>query len=382
MSPHDAYDRILALLYKAALDDAHWPATSALIDDACQAEANGLVVGEGFGEDAKVYFANFYFRGQRRQDVEHDYFTLYHPRDERMPRLRQLPDGHLVHVADLYTAEELKTSPVYNEGLSRLGSQNGLNVRLDGPAGLRIVWAFADPTEAGGWGSAQIGMIERLLPHVRQFVCVRQALVGAAALGASLSELLDSTRVGVVYLDRRGHIVEANGPARDLLRRGDGLCDQGGYLQARLPADNNRLGRLLANALPGFGGQAPRGASMTVWRAPGVPGLTVHISPVDVPQADLGALRVAALVLVVDPSRPRIDPHQVALLLGLTRAESQVAVMLSEGKTVRDIAMARGRQEHAVYWLLKQIYRKLGVSRQADLVRLVLSLPQVSSPRR
>ena len=48
--------------------------------------------------------------------------------------------------------------------------------------------------------------------------------------------------------------------------------------------------------------------------------------------------------------------------------------MLSEGKTVRHIAVAMSRQEGAVYWLLQQIYKKLGISRQVDLVRLVLSL--------
>ena len=35
MNPLDAFDRILASLHQAALDDAHWPATAALIDEAC-----------------------------------------------------------------------------------------------------------------------------------------------------------------------------------------------------------------------------------------------------------------------------------------------------------------------------------------------------------
>ena len=35
MSGHDAFERILASLYDAMLDDVHWPATTALIDAAC-----------------------------------------------------------------------------------------------------------------------------------------------------------------------------------------------------------------------------------------------------------------------------------------------------------------------------------------------------------
>ena len=32
MNPSDAVDRILASLHRAALDDAHWPTTTALIE--------------------------------------------------------------------------------------------------------------------------------------------------------------------------------------------------------------------------------------------------------------------------------------------------------------------------------------------------------------
>ena len=103
-------------------------------------------------------------------------------------------------------------------------SQNGLHVRLDGPQGSNIVWSLADSTEPEGWSSAQIETISSLLPHIRQFVRMRQALADAVALGSSLADLLDNTRLGVIHLDRRGRIVAANDRAGGLLRQGDGLA--------------------------------------------------------------------------------------------------------------------------------------------------------------
>ena len=76
-------------------------------------------------------------------------------------------------------------------------------------------------------------------------------------------------------------------------------------------------------------------------------------------------------------SRARVDAVLVAAVLGLTPAQSQVAALLAEGLSVCEVAAATGRQANAVYWLLKQIYKKLGVSRQADLVRLVLSAAEL-----
>ena len=382
MSQLDTFNRILASLHQAMLDDAHWPATSALIDDACGMIGNELAVGEGFGADVKVFFAGIYRRGERRQDLERLYFDVYHPWDERLPRLRKLPDGRLVHVTDLYTERELKTSRAYNEALRQGGAQNSLNVRLDGPDGLRIVWAPADPVAADGWQSAQLQAIERLIPHIRQFVQVRQALAAAEALGSSLTGLLDNTRVGVVHLERGGRIMEANARARRLLRQGDGLFDEGGFLRARLSANNARLASLLARALPALGGEGPpRSGSMTVRRSPGLPHLVVHVSPVPVRQMDFGARRVAALVLVVDPaSRARISARRVSVTFGLTPAEGRVAALLAEGRSVRDIAVATGHQEGYVRWLLKQVYRKHGLSGQVALVRLVLAMDAL--PRR
>ena len=381
MSPLDTLDRILASLHQAMLDDAHWPSTSALIDAACGAIGNALVVGEDVGDDVRISFAGYYRRGERRQDLEREYFDLYYPHDERVPRLRQLPDSRLVHVPDLYSEQELKTSPVYNEGLRRIGSQRGLNVRLDGPAGSRIVWALGDPIEAGGWGSADIEMAERLLPHIRHFVCVRQALVAAEGLGAGLLRLLDNSRLGVLHLDRRGRLVAANDRALALLRRGEGLLDQGGFLHAWLPADHSRLQRLLARALPAFGGESPRGGSMTVRRPSGPPRLGLYVSPLGAHQTALGGRGVAVLVLVVDPARrARISGRRVAVTLGLTLAEGRVSALLAKGRSVRDIALATGYQEGYVRWLLKQVYRKHGLSGQVALVRLVLAMDAL--PRR
>ena len=380
MSQLDTHSRILSSLHQAMLDDAHWPAASALIDDACGMSGNELVIAEGAGDDVRILFARFYQRGERRQDLERSYFENYHPWDERLPRLRRLPDARLTHVTELYTERELKTSPVYNDGLRRSGAQNSLNVRLDAPHGLRIVWALADST-TGAWQNGQLATVTRLIPHVRQFVQVRQAMAAAEAMGSSLAALLDNGRVGVVHLDSGGRIMEANGRAHRVLRQGDGLFDNGGFLRARLAANNDRLQALVGKALPGIPDESPRSGSMTVSRSPGRPHLVVHVSPVPLRQMDFGARRVAALVLVVDPAaRPRVGARRLVAALGLTPAESRVAARLAEGKSVRDIAASEGYQEGYVRWLLKQIYRKHGLSGQVALVRLVLAADAL--PRR
>ena len=381
MSQADVIGRVVASLNEATLNDAHWPAACALLEEACGATSSELVVGEGFGDDVRIYFAEFYRRGRRRRHLEEEYFALYHPQDERLPRLRRLPDSQIVHVRDLFTQKEIKTSPTYNEALAKSGNQGALNVRLDGPDGLRIVWVIGGPADPRGWGARQFETIQSLLPHVRQFVRVRQALSAVDALGASLTGLLDNTGVGVIQLDHQGRIVETNDRARYIFLQGDGLRDQDGFLLAASPLDNARLERLLSHALPTFRRESASG-SMAIRRSSRQSRLVLHVNPVGHRLIDFDSQRVAALVLVEEPgaSPPAMDPQLVAQALGLTLAESLVAVELAEGRSVREISAARGRSQDTTRWHLKQTYRKLGIARQADLVRLVLSTALISSP--
>ena len=308
MSEREAFERILASLYDAALDDTNWSTASALIDDALHTHGNSLgIVDVHSGEDIQIYFAGVFFHGQRRRDLEREYFEVYYPLDERVPRVRYLPDSQLTHIVDLYTKEKLRTSVVYNDYLARIHAQNSINVRLDGPNGSSIAWVVHDPVDGDCWSSAQLDSLRRLLPHIRQYVRVRQTLAGAGVLGASLTELLDSTGSGIIQLDRRGRIVEMNDRARELLRTGDGLFDEDGFLFARTPGDNTHLQGLLKRSLPPFGTLGVGGSTM-VRRSSALP-LVLHVNPVDRQKTDLRVWPVAALVLVVDPaSRTRIDP--------------------------------------------------------------------------
>ncbi len=375
MSQYDLFVRILTSLHEATLDDSQWPATAGLIDEACRIIGNMLVYGDGLSrKDTRIFLARLCFRGQRRRDLEREYFETYYPLDERVPRIRCLADSRIVGSARLLTDQERKNSVAYNEGLRRAAAQDGLNVRLDGPGGSRITLTFADPIDTGGWRSEQVDMIRRLLPHLRGYVLVRQALFDARALSTSLSRMIDNSRCGVIQLDWRGRIVDASDLATILLGQRDGLFDQDGYLRAHSPSDNANLQRMLARALPKLSGLGVSG-SVTVCRLLLSPRLVLHAVPVGERHTDFTASRVAVLVLVADPeSRARFNAGLVAAALGLTPAEGRVAELLAVGKSVRDIALGTGRKEGTIRWHVKQILEKLGISRQAELIQRVLSL--------
>ncbi len=378
----NAFERILGALHEAALDSARWPDASALIDEALGTHGSSLACGDGETDEGfRLYFMWTCLRGQRRQDLERLWMETYYPLDEGIRRLRRHPFNRLIPVTDLYTEEEMKTSEAYNALRTFAHAGNGIDVRLAGPDGSRIMWQINDPVDGDGWTSGRLDLIRRLQPHVRQTVHVRQTLAGAGALGAALTDLLDAEGLGIIQLDARGRIVAVNDRARDLLRTGDGLFDENGFLFARNPKDNDGLQKLLSRTLPPVGARGAGGS--TTARRPGVmPPLVLHVHPVGRQETDYPAWPVAALVLLVDPAtRDAVDPAVAAAALDLTRMESRVAVLLAQGMSVNQIATATDRKESTIRSHVKHMFAKHGLTRQAELMRLVQSLGSARDAR-
>src|SRR5712671_3041541 len=86
---------------------------------------------------------------------------------------------------------------------------------------------------------------------------------------------------------------------------------------------------------------------------------------------------VSYVAFIIDPSELQL-PSMVRLvaLYGLTDAQAKVALEFASGKTYKQVARQLRISVETVRSHIKEIYPKTRVNRQADLVRLILSLAQ------
>ena len=111
MSEWEAFEFILAELHEAALDPDGWPRATGSTDRALGTHGSTLACGGGeWEDDTRLYFLWTCLRGEQRRDRERLYLETYYPVDEAIPRPRRLPFNRLIHIADVYTEEELKSS--------------------------------------------------------------------------------------------------------------------------------------------------------------------------------------------------------------------------------------------------------------------------------
>ena len=379
----ELFESTVEILLDAAFDDARWGDAFKAIDLLC-----GLNGGQftALAADGEATFAACWIGGDPQQEIVADWAENYAAMSENVPRIGRLPEWRLTHNEELFTPAEKRRSPMYNEFQPKYDCRDQLAVVVDRPSEERpgdgcLFWTMANGEPE--WGPDKLKRIGALLPHIRQAVRLRRELVAAEAHAyAEAAVLLERESAGAVFLDRSGAIASANRTARRLLAAEGGLGEWRGALRAGSANDDARLQRLLAGALPRLG-HMPEGGSMKVRRPAGLP-LIVHVHPVAPRRADFGAERIAAAVLIRDPDAGRLDAEAVGDMLGLTAAESRVAVLVGQGRTVRDIARELDRSENTIRWTLKNVLSKTGAARQADLVRLLLQLPPAGGdgPRR
>ena len=84
----------------------------------------------------------------------------------------------------------------------------------------------------------------------------------------------------------------------------------------------------------------------------------------------------AAAIVVGDPDRScRLPEDLLGDLYGLTPAEAHLAMSLCNGERLEDVAFAKGVTIHTMRSHLQQIFGKMEVARQSDLIRIILRGP-------
>lgn len=377
MDHQERLDTIIASILEAQFDPTRWPPTSKLIDDACGLIENSLSVArDDRGGHPEMVVGKIYKRRESHDELKELYVENSTPIDERVPIIFGKEDGTYEYLDAVFVGEEHLASLTHNEFVVPTCAMYTLNLQLSGPAGLDIIWSLGRSADSSPWSMEQVQMIQKVSPHIRHLVRAWQAQADVAARAVrTTTDALGVKRVGVVFLDRAGRIVEANDYGRALLSASDGLANRRRYLVANHSEDTETvialLGRVVSNGKSGA----------TSIRRSNCPPLVLHLLPVGAQAEGFNTMPgFAVMALIVDPlDRPHVDPIRLGDALGLTPAQARVAAALSSGGTVRSIAAASYRSEAVVRWHLKQIMARLGLFGQSDLVRLVLTTPGIST---
>jgi DNA-binding CsgD family transcriptional regulator len=221
----------------------------------------------------------------------------------------------------------------------------------------------------------ELVMARLLVPHLQRALCLTFQY-GDLHAGLSVAEIVYRDLpwgVGLVTAD--AGIRYANPALESILSANDGLASREGRLTARRPSEAARLEAILAaRDLPGVSGRTVR--AMRIRRHSGRVDYILEFTPLprDANLPGLGG-PVAMLVKVTDPTAGQSVPTSLLReLYRLTEAECRLVKGLLEGLTLKEAAMRFEVSENTVRSQLRAVFRKTGVRRQEELIRLAQGL--------
>lgn len=330
---------VIDAVYEAGSDFDRWGPALELLSDWIGAEDAGL----GVAATGSIPW----LVAPRTDPARLSTYANYRADDLVWQKLVERGPGNALADASVVVLDDLKHNAFQNEWSAPQGYNFRLGAALfdDAESQTVIILPCRRPIE-----QVQLERLDQLLPHLRRAIRFSIASAQTRGLQRSVEELPALADRPVLMLDCAGRILQANDAAERLLAAG--VVSPGAIAQAaRVLTEGRSAGEIAATALlPGWPGfqflpLLPQGSP----RLPGCPAFLFY-----------GAAPSAAACVQMLQRR-----------FGLTPAEAALAWEMRHGDGRKAASDRRGISYATARTHLSRVFEKMGISRQAELVRII-----------
>jgi DNA-binding CsgD family transcriptional regulator len=320
------------------------------------------------------------------QDVAHGSFSGYFSDAQMAMFDREFSDDDLwaeavsqpAHLnrawncAFLVPPSAYENSRIYNEWIRPMGDDTfhclGVAIRTERGAGNI---GFHRGRTQSPFDAEAIHAVQDRLVHLRRMIGLRSKLVGERRRTSGATDALDAVGHAVFALRTSGHLVHCNRSADLFLQKKDALVVRGGRLEARLPKDDALLTAAIGKAA---------GAIEPVASALFVHGSDGRAYELSIAAVSSNLQQRQVVIVLTDPdARDLTLQGRLRVLYGLTPAEADIAIRLSEGASIEQLSDERSVSITTLRGQVKTAFAKLDCSRQSQLVAIVKQLPPLAS---
>jgi DNA-binding CsgD family transcriptional regulator len=272
---------------------------------------------------------------------------------------------------DTLTAEEIEASPIYRDFFRPRGLGWSIGTSIVPMTGDVLVLSFERSYDRGPVEVAVKDRLDPLRPHLARsaFTAARFGLERARGMVSGLNVI----GLAAAVVTSSGTMIAGNAQLEDM----SDVVLQGAFDRISLadPAAHRALSLALKGLARGSGHPRP---PMTFAMRPseGQP-VVAHLIPLVATARDIFARGDALLILSRIGQGSVPGTTLLEAVFDLTPAESRVARKVLEGMPTALIAESLCVSNETVRTQMKAVFRKTGVARQVDLVRLVSGLPNV-----
>ena len=371
---------LIGLIYQGALELQPWQSALPALREALDAQVVSLVLRPPSADDQGVILNCV----RQDQDLDNDKETLADPNDWEVSAYREqffsldpfvsLPLEQVIALEDILPDKELVTSDYYLHYLKPINLFRILGVDTSEPGGMLARLRFSRRASEARFKTTERQLLTLLTPHLSRAIEIYAKLNRMTSERDLYAGAVNQLSVASIILDEQGRMLTTNAVGRALLDQGEGLSLRDGHLHIEGRDINKELQEALTSIIRAqLHGETSVVRALRVPRPGGRSDLGLVVRPVPAAQWSEGQVSPSAAVFVSDPDLQESTSQPIlGALFELTPAEANLATLLARGLNLAQVSVAQNISQHTARAQLKSIFAKTGVSRQAELVRLVL----------
>jgi DNA-binding CsgD family transcriptional regulator len=350
-------------LYDAAVEPDLWCGAIGRIVEALRCRSGVL-----YEHDAPSNVSSGIGFHELNPEVMRDYEAYYGAIDPWNAKVKHWPVGVAAPTYVLMPDNEFRRTEYYQDFLRRSGVFYGIGGVVERTSDRMAVFGAQCSYEDGRFDAEDVALVSALMPHLRRAYRIHAAIRDAKRDRQTLQDALHVVQQPVLIVEGDARLVFANQAAQRLLAAADGIKLAEGRVVAAHRADQAGFAALLKPMDPSNGG----GIVVPLKRPRHQRPLLVQAMPLRKNARWDGAGRVVLLIDSRIARKP--SPEKLAELYDLTPAEARLWSNLAAGATLAEIAARQRVSVNTLRVQLGSLFQKVGVHRQADLVRRALEL--------
>ncbi len=279
--------------------------------------------------------------------------------------------GDVLLLDEIMSRDFLDRDEFYRCVMKPYGIEQALGMHVDGTGGVECNLGLTSRGGGFSFTDAHRRMMQQLRPHVALALQLFSRIQRDETEIEVLTGTLDRLTIATFILDGRGKILRVNRAATRMVERQETFLETNGELRIDGRGDAWRFAALVREAIASrlVGTEFVRAFRCADAVNEGR-GVLIRAIPRD-RNAPFDA-SPAVIVYATDPNPGGSFEQLIASLFDLSPSEATLAALLTQGLTLAEAAAETGLTESTVRSYSKRIFSKMGVSRQAELVRLIL----------
>lgn len=377
----EQYDRLLAALYQGPLEIIPWQTFLPLCRATFDAKVISLTLRPPAEGDRGVILNQL--RPQPGSDSAisvqladpNEWAALaYREQFFALDPFVNLPLGKVVTLQELMPDTELLGCEYYRCYLEPIGVRHILGADIGAPDAFQARLRLGRGPDEKPFDANDKTLCATIVPHLERAIDIHARLNRMASERDLFAGAVEQLAVGTILLDEHGKFMQANQLAAQIISERDGLQIASGQLELASHAQHREFKEALQLALDNARNKRPAVVqALRVQRPSGRPDLGLMLRLVPQYQWAEGQHVPAIAIFISDPDQVGEPSQQIlAQLFGLTRAEAALATQLSRGLSIQEAAEVLHVSPHTARTQLKSVFAKTGVSRQAELIRLIV----------